>query len=759
MAGPSWIGKRLKRFEDPKLIQGQGTFLADLPLDNPLHMKVVRSTEAHARISGLELAKASALPGVKAVLSAADLADLPDLPGGVPKGGKAVDHPPLAKDVVHYVGDPVILILAETVAAAEDAADLVSLSYDSLEPVMDVLDAAEDKALVHPSLETNIAYRELTTHGEPRAAFQEAAHIMKARIKNQRVAPMPMETRGCAAAWDGTRNAITVWSSTQSPHDLRDALADCLNLDKTKIRVITPDVGGGFGAKLQVYPEDLLVAKLSQTYSRPVKWVESRTENLMSMIHGRDQIGDLEVACDNEGRVLGIRGRIVADLGAYLLRFSTEIPTLTMLMIQGPYTIRNFEIDTLQVYTTKTPTSAYRGAGRPEATFYLERLMDLIAKELDLDPAEVRRRNFIPPEAFPYKAVSDIVYDSGEYEKALDLLLEKANYTQLRKEQEEARAEGRFVGIGLSTYVEICAFGWEMAKVRVNADGTATVFTGTSPHGQGAATGFAQIVAEKTGIPPERVQVVHGDTLAVPSGGGTGGSRTLVVGGSAIMRASDKVREKMLAIAAHMLEASAEDLELSDNTIQVRGVPSKPLSIAKVAAAAYNPGKLPEGLEPGLEESGSYNAADSTYPFGAHFCMVELDPDTGKVTILKYVSVDDCGTVMNPLLVEGQVHGGIAQAIGQALYEGVTFDAYGQNQTSSLMDYALPKARDLLEFELHRTITPSPTNPIGAKGVGEAGTIGGTPAVANAVIDALAPFGITHLDMPFQSRKVWQAMQ
>jgi carbon-monoxide dehydrogenase large subunit len=568
-----------------------------------------------------------------------------------------------------------------------------------------------------------------------------------------------METRGSAAAWDGSRGALTVWSSTQVPHDLRDTLAEVLGLAANQVRVVAPDVGGGFGVKLNVYPEDVLVALLAQRLGHPVKWVESRRESMVATAHGRDQVCNLAVACDRRGKVLAMRARIVADLGAYLLSTTAEVPTLTLLMLQGPYTIRNLDAEVIEVYTHKTPTGAYRGAGRPEATFYLERAMDLIAAEVGADPVEVRRRNLLPKSAFPHRAITGVRYDSGDYGRALDLMLERAGYADLREEQRRGREARRYLGIGLSTYVEICAFGWERARVRVAPDGSAVVFSGTSPHGQGAASGFAQIVADRLGIPPDRVQVVHGDTLAVPSGMGTGGSRTLVVGGSAILRAADRVRKKMLRVAAHMLEVSTDDIEFRDGAIAVRGVPERALSVAEVAAAAHRPRRIPADLEPGLEESATFVIRESTFPFGAHLCVVEVDPDTGDVRVLRYVSVDDCGVVINPMLVEGQIHGGIAQAMGQALLEEVAYDASGQPLQPTLADYPLPRALHLPRIETHRTVTPSPTNPLGAKGVGEAGTIGATPAFANAVVDALEPFGVRHLDMPLRPERIWRALQ
>lgn len=754
--GTRWMGRRIRRIEDPRLIRGQGTYLDDLALSRTLHVGIVRSPHAHARILSVDGSAARSIPGVVQVFTAEDL-DLPDVPATGPKGARIARHPPLARGVVRYVGQPVAAVVAETRAAAEDGATLVSVAYEPRSALTDPLEALEDGRLVHEELGTNVALRRRITAGDVDAVFAQAPVVIRQRLRNQRVAGVPMEPRGIVALWDG--GVLTVWASTQVPHDLRDGIAEALGLRASQVRVITPDVGGGFGVKLNLYPEDVLISALAPLLGRPVKWVESRRESLVATAQGRDQVADFEVACDRRGRILGMRARIVADIGAYALTTTLEVPTLTGTMLQGPYRFEHLDAEIVEVYTHKTPAGAYRGAGRPEATYYLERLVDLVARELGLDPAEVRWRNFIPKSAFPYRATTGVRYDSGDYRRALNVLLERADYRGLREEQERLRREGRYMGIGLSTYVEICAFGWEVAKVRVAEDGSIVVFTGTSPHGQGDATGFAQIVAEHLRIPPERVQVVHGDTLAIPHGMGTGGSRTLVVGGSAILRATEKVRRKMLRIAAHLLEARPDDLEIADGAFRVRGVPDRKVTVEEVVQAAYQPRKLPDGTEPGLEETATFTIRSATFPFGAHLCVVEVDPETGEVRVVRYVTVDDCGVVINPLLVEGQIHGGICQALGQALLEEVVYDADGQNRTPTLADYPLPRAVHLPPMETHRTVTPSPTNPLGAKGVGEAATIGGTPAFVNAVLDALRPFGVRHLDMPLRPEKVWRAIR
>lgn len=746
------MGKSVRRIEDTRLLQGQGVYLDDVNIENALHMMVVRSTQSHAKLVDIDTSEAQDFPEVVAVITAKDL-DLLLLPGDEPKGGNIQHHPVLARDTVHYVGQPVAVVLARSKMAAEDAASLVGVQYDDLEPIINPFEAESSPVLLHPALGSNIAYQKRTVVGDPDRVFAGAHKVVGASIKNQRVAPSPMECRGVAASWDG--KTLTVWSSTQGVHDLRDWLSQALGLDKRALHVIAPDVGGGFGAKIFTYPEEVLVSHLARSYGA-VKWVESRSENLLSMTHGRDQIGQLEVACDAEARVLGLRGNIIADMGAYLLGGTSSCAMGTVPMLQGPYEhLKHFDITLTEVYTNKVPVSAYRGAGRPEATFFLERLMNLVADAFNLDPAEVRRRNFIVPEAFPYVTSTNVKYDSGEYQKALDKLLELSNYTQWRKEQEKARSEGRYIGLGLATYVECCAYGWDKATVKINKDGSATVLSGTSPHGQGAATGFAQIVAETLGVDIANIEIIYGDTKKVKTGQGTAGSRTMAVGGSSIFQAAKALREKLFKLAEHVLEASSRDLELIPGGIGVRGVPSKSVTIKQLAQVAAKDKTIPEDLRK-LEESSKFDIPAATSPFGAHLCVVEVDKATGEVNILDYICVDDCGTVMNPLLVDGQVHGGIAQAIGQALYEQVVYDNYGQNVSSSLMDYVLPRATLLPSYQTHRTVTPSYTNPLGVKGVGEAGTIGGTPAVANAVIDALQPFGVKHMDMPFWAGKVWE---
>ncbi|MBI5811574.1 MAG: xanthine dehydrogenase family protein molybdopterin-binding subunit [Meiothermus silvanus] len=748
-----YIGQSVKRLEDGKFLTGKGTYLDDLALEGTLHVALVRSLYAHARIVGINTREALQVPGVVAVYTAADLPAL-YAPGSGGRDARVVRHPVLAQGVVHYAGQPVAAVLATSRASAEDALGRVEVDYEALEAVVDPLVALEDRTPVHPQLGTNRALERKTSGGDVAAAFATAHKVVGARLVQQRLAPTPMEPRGVVAAWDGAHEALTIWSSTQMPHDLRSAVAEALGLAENQVRAVTPDVGGAFGAKINIYPEEILVAYLARVLAKPVKWVESRSESFVATIHGRAQVADLEMALDPEGKILGLRGRVVANLGAYILETTLGNAPGTLLMLQGPYAIPAIEVELVAVYTNATPTGAYRGAGRPEATYYLERLVDIAARELGMDPAELRLRNLIRG-PFPYKTLTGAKYDSGAYPETLHKLLELADYKALRAEQARARAEGRLLGIGLTTYVEITGYGWDTGGVRINPDGSALVFTGTSPHGQGTGTGFAQIVAERLGIPLERIHIVQGDTLAIPYGMGTAGSRTLSVGGSAILNAAEKVAEKVKRIAAHLLEAAPEDITLTEAGWGVRGT-DKAVSLEQVAQAAYNPRKLPADLEPGLEGQATFTLKEANYPFGAHLAVVEVSRETGEVRVLRYVALDDVGPLVNPRLVEGQQQGGVAQGLGQALYEGVRYDESGQSQSTSLLEYNLPRADQMVWVEAHHGDTRSPTNPLGVKGIGEAGAIGATPAVVNAVMDAL---GVKHLDMPLTPEKVWRALR
>lgn len=749
----TYIGKPLKRLEDPKLLSGHGAYLEDLTQPGTLHLALLRSPYAHAKINSVEASQALRIPGVVRVLTSSEVPELL-APGEGPGGSKVVQHPVLARERVRYAGEPVAAVLATSAEAAEDALLALSVDYEPLGAVVSPLEALENRLLVHPDLQTNTSFYRKTSAGNLEEAFAKAHKVVGARLVQQRVAPAAMEPRGVMAAWDGMQGSLSVWSSTQMPHDLRTAVAEALGLAENQVRAITPDVGGAFGAKINIYPEEILVAHLARSLGQPVKWVERRSESFLATIHGRAQVADLEMALDANGKILGLRGRVVADLGAYILTTTLGNAPGTILMLQGPYAIPAIEAELFSVYTNATPTGAYRGAGRPEATYYLERLMDMAARELNLDPAEIRLRNLIQG-PFPYKTLTGAKYDSGAYPQALEKLLEVAHYKALRQEQATARARGRLVGIGLCSYVEITGYGWDSGGVRINADGSATIFTGTSPHGQGTGTSFAQIVAERLGLELNRIQVVQGDTLAVPYGMGTAGSRTLSVGGSAILKASDIVRDKIVKIAAHLLEAAPEDIELNNQGWGVRGT-DKAIPMTQIVSTAFSHRKLPPGMDPGLEGHATFSLKDANYPFGTHLAMVEVDRETGTVRVLKYVSVDDTGPIVNPLLAQGQVQGGVTQGIGQALWEGVIYDPEGQMLTGSFLEYNFPKALEVPWAQWNRTETVSPTNPLGVKGIGEAGAIGGTPAAVNAVLDALQ---LKHLDMPLTPEKVWRALK
>ena len=734
-------GARVKRIEDPNLLVGRGTFVDNIAVPGVWHVAVVRSPHAHARIR-----KVRGL--TKYVVAARTLGRSIMLPGDI-GGGAVAPHPALAVGRVHYVGQPVALVLGQSREEAADRAQQVDVEYEPLQPVVDP-EAAQDRraSILHRRLGTNVAYRTSWTHGRVAQAFLSAEVTISQRIRHQRIAAISLEGRAVLAVPPQGRDRIlTVWSSTQMPHALRDALEERLPLRGMRVRVIAPDVGGGFGAKGSIYPEEVLVPWLALRLRRPVKWIESRREHLQTICHGRSQFADVALAASRDGRIQGLRLRVVADLGAYLMSTTAEIPPLTLEMATGPYAIRHVEAELVEVYTTKVPTGAYRGAGRPEATFYLERAIDLLARTLGLDPALVRRRNFIPPEAFPYRAPSGAVYDSGDYARALDRALEVSAYSQWRERQAKARQAGQYLGIGLSSYVETCTYGSDASRVELDAQGRVTVLSGTSPHGQGGATGFAQLVADALGLEVQQISVVTGDTARIPDGDGTAGSRTMVVGGSAVYRAAQRLRQLLAERAARRLEASAKDLVFAGGRIFVAGVPSRGVALRDLVGVRQKV----------LRASGQYTVRGSTFPFGTHVAVVEVDPQTGDVRLLHHFAVDDCGVVINPLLVDGQIHGGVAQSIGQALYEAAEYDDSGQLVTGSLLDYAIPHAAMIPLITTTRTETPSPRNPLGAKGVGEAGTIGSLPAVVNAVIDALEPYGVRHLDMPLTPARIWAA--
>ena len=762
------LGARIKRREDPRLITGTATYVDDLQLPGLLHVVLVRSPHAHAKITAIETERARAAPGVVAVWTGEDVrARCGPLPvGSRLKDMKVPKRYPLVIDgVVRHVGDPVAAVVATELPLARDASELVEVTYDPLPAVTDIEAALTPQApVIHPELGTNVCFR-LTFGANVDDAFTHADRTLSLRVVQQRLVPSPMETRGVVAQFRG--GELTIWTSTQIPHVVKTTVAETVRVPEHQVRVVAPEVGGGFGCKLDVYAEEALLAALAVALGRPVKWIETRQESFLATVHGRGQVSYVDVAAQADGTITGLRARVLADLGAYSQLLTPSVPTNTGLMASGCYRIPHVFAEVTGVFTTQTPTDAYRGAGRPEATFSIERVADVVARALKLDPADVRRRNFIPPEAFPYKTATGATYDSGNYAQALDKALKIVGYPALREEQRRLRGQGRFMGIGLSTYVEITGLGaatalpggnWESATVRVEPTGKVTVLTGSSPHGQGEETTFAQIVSDRLGVSVDDVVVVHGDTRAVPHGVGTFGSRNTAVGGSAVYLASTRIREKATAIAAHLLEVSPGDLVADGAQFRVRGSPQRTVSFPDVARAAYKGAKLPPGTDPGLEATHFFAPPDRVFPFGTHICVVEVDPDTGEVTIRRYVAVDDCGNIINPLLVAGQVHGGIAQGLAQALYEEAIYDQEGQLLTAGFLDYAVPRAAHVPVMELDHTVTPSPHNPLGAKGVGEAGTIGSIPAVVNAVLDALAPFGVESLDMPLTPRKVWQAI-
>ncbi|MFQ5682750.1 MAG: xanthine dehydrogenase family protein molybdopterin-binding subunit [Candidatus Binatia bacterium] len=758
------VGTKVKRREDPRLVRGLARYVDDIDLPNILHVAILRSPFAHARIKSIQTDSALKFPGVVSVVTGEDICDQV---GTVPVGSedptlRVPKHYVLAVDKVCFLGEGVAAVVAEDRYAARDALDLIRVDYDPLPVVADPEKAAAaGSPTVHSDWPDNVAFRWSHKQGDVDRAFQKAHKLIGQRLVHQRLAPISIEPRGVLARYLPGEKELTVWSSTQIPHLLKSKLSSMLKLPEDSARVIAPEVGGGFGSKLNIYAEEGLVGYLSVKLGRPVKWIEGRRENIQATIHGRGQVGQVEIAVNKDGTILGLQYKVIADIGAYHQLYTPAIPPFTGLMLPGCYKIPAINVEVTGVFTNKMSTDAYRGAGRPEATYVIERVMDRVAQELKIDPVNVRRKNFPKPTEFPFKTATGLSYDSGNYQGALAKGLKLAGYEKLRREQKRLRKKGIYRGIGLATYVEICAIGpkggWEYGSVRVEPTGKVTVSTGASPHGQGQETSFAQIVADELGVGLDDVSVLHGDTSIVPKGVGTFGSRATAVGGAAIYQATEKVKEKAREIAAHLLEADSDDLTFSGGRFSVKGVPRKGLTIQKIAQEAYTAKNLPKKMEPGLSAESVFEPSNFTFPFGTHICLVEVDPKSGSIQVKKYVAVDDCGKVINPLLVDGQIQGGIAQGMGQALLEEVIHDENGQILTGSLMDYALPRAQDLPVLELARTKTPTPVNPLGVKGIGEAGTIGSIPAFVNAVVDALAPFGVTHIDMPLRPEKIWRA--
>jgi carbon-monoxide dehydrogenase large subunit len=789
------LGAPIKRLEDPRFITGSGRYLDDIVLPGMVHAAILRSPYAHANIRSIDTSRAARMPGVLGVFTGQDFLDYNPLPFAWPAGGSAglqnnVNMPRvLATDSVKWSGEGVAVVVAETREQAADALEAIEVDWEPLPAVVDPEAATQPGApQLHENAPNNIVFTwTVGNRDETDRVIREAPVVIRQRLVNQRLIPNPMEVRGDIGWYNPGADEYTIWMSSQTPHIQRLLLAAfVMGVPEHKIRVIAPDVGGGFGSKIFCYADMALVLGLSKKLGgRPVKWVESRRENYQATIHGRDHVTYLELAADRDGKVRALRVKTYANMGGRLSTIGPGIPTtLYGRVLSGPYDIPNVWCEVVGVYTNTTFVDAYRGAGRPEATYVLERAMDLLADELGLDPAAIRRRNFLPPDVFPYRHPAglfrapngaEIAIDSGNYAPALDKALTLAGYYQLDRAREEARARGKLLGVGLSSYLEVCGVApskwigavgegwgaamWESANVRVHLTGKVVVTIGTSSHGQGHETTMAQIVADELGVPVEDVVVQHSDTKGTPFGYGTYGSRSAAVGGTAALLATRKVIEKGRTIAAHLLEANPEDIEFAAGKFSVRGSPDRAKTLQEVAFAADLGFELPPGMEPYLDETAYYDAPNCTFPFGTHVAIVEVDEETGQVDLVRYIAVDDVGNQINPLIVEGQIHGGIAQGVGQALWEGAIYGEDGQLLTGSMLDYAVPRASWLPSFETDKTVTPSPSNPLGVKGVGETGTIASPPAVVNAVIDALSPYGIRHLDMPLTAPKVWAAIQ
>ena len=784
LSTPTPLGRPIRRKEDARLLHGQTNWTDNIQLPGTLHMALLRSPVAHARIAAIDVSPALARPHVVAAFSAKELGEMNV---AVPCVWPVTDDiqmpsfPALAVDKVRHVGDVVAVVLATDKASAYDALEAIAVDYDTLPAVIDMEAAlASGSAVVHDGADGAAGTNKCYTYHLPGTgipydeARAKADVVVKRRFINQRLVPAFMEPRAVVAAPMGMEDEITIWSSTQIPHILRVLLALVTGVPENQLRVVAPDVGGGFGGKLQIYREEILAVQLARKLGRPIKWNETRSEDMVATHHGRDQIQDIEIAATKDGRLLGLKVDLLADMGAYLQVITPGIPLLGMFMYPAIYKMEAFDFWCTGVFTNKTPTDAYRGAGRPEATYAIERIIDELAAELGMEPMELRKRNWIKHEEFPYTTIAGLTYDSGNYEAATARAMELFGYDALRAEQAARRASGDPVqlGIGISTFTEMCglapsrtlgalkyvAGGWEHCTIRLLPLGKVELITGTSPHGQGHATAWSQIAADVLGIPVEDIEVVHGDTGRSPYGMDTYGSRSLAVGGQAILSASQRLVEKARVIAAHQLECAPGDLEFADGAFHVKGDPSKSQPIKAVAFEAFTAHNLPDGVEPTLSAESTVDPQDFSYPHGTHLCAVEVDTETGKTTIRSYVCVDDVGVQVNPMIVEGQVHGGLAQGIGQALYEGVAYDADGNVLTASLADYLVPTAPDLPSFVTDRTVTPSTTNPLGVKGVGEAGAIASTPAVINAVVDALRPMGVTDVPMPATPLTVWKTI-
>lgn len=778
-----YVGKSMKRVEDPRFIRGEGKYVGNIHLPGMAHLAVLRSPHGHARIKGIDTSQAEALDGVIAVYTGQDLID-GDV-GHMPCGwvvSECIVPPrwPLTPDKVRHVGDGVAAVVAESPYIAADALELIRVDYEPLPAVVDAKGATEEGApLVHESVPNNVSYTwELGDKEAMEEGFANADHVIELdNLINQRLIPNAMEPRACVAQWDGTTEEMTVWTTSQNPHPIRLLLsAFTLGVPENKLRVISPDVGGGFGSKIFHYPEEVITPWVSREIGRPVKWVATRSEAMMTDSHGRDHVSRARMAVKDDGTITGIHVQTWAGQGAYLSTFAPLIPTaLYITLLSGLYKVQGIWAEMWGTLTNTVPVDAYRGAGRPEASYLLERLVDLAAQKVGMDPIDFRRKNFIPADEFPYQTPVAFLYDSGDYNALFDKAVDIADYEGLLREQAQAREEGRLVGVGVSGCIEASgpapsqvagslgsAVGfWESGQIRVHPSGKVSVFTGSHSHGQGHETTFAQVAADELGVELEDVEVVHGDTGRVPFGMGTYGSRSAAVGGSALVKSAEKVRQKVKKIVAHQLEAAVEDIvyDRETGTIHVKGAPDQGLTFADVALAAYTAHDLPEDLEPGLEEQAFYDPSNFTFPNSAHIAQVEVDRETGEIEIKRYAAVDDVGNVINPLIVDGQIVGGIAQGVGQALWEHGVYDENGQLLTGTFLDYAMPRADGFPRISTGRIETPSPHNPLGVKGAGEMGTIASTVTIANAVMNALSPLGIQHIEMPLTPQKIHAAIQ
>ena len=763
----TYAGQSIKRFEDHRLLTGQSSFVDDMTRPGMLNALIIRSPHGHARIRSIDASAALALPGVAAVITAQDIADIAQLPTRESSDADEMHpprHPALATDKACYAGQPVAIVLADNIYTAQDAVDLVDIDYEILPAVVDPLTATDaGTPVIHEHLGTNQVLRTVNAGGDLDGAFANADCVIRQQFGVQRLAPAPMEGRGLLAEYDADADLLTVWDSTQHPHEIREHLSRLMDRPLDSIRVVCPDVGGGYGEKGCFFPEELAIPHLAMKLGRPIKWVESRQENMLCF-HGRGHNIDLEAAAKSDGTLLGIRVQVIADLGAYFFMSTPTVPILTSHRLTGPYRTPAMSVEVIGVATNKPVTGAYRGAGGPEAAFCMERAVDLIAQELGLDPAEVRRRNFIPPDAFPYDTPTGITYDSGEYELAFDRSLEMSGYHQWRERaRQQAQEGGALIGVGIAAVVKGSGAKVTMleehSRVVIGPDGDVETHTGISPHGQGTETTFAQMAADELGIAPGDLRVRHSDSAVFPHGGGTSASRGMIAGGTVLHMALQDAREKLTAVAGHLLECSPDNIDLAEGRAVDRNNPSRSIPFAQLAAAAHNEELLPPGEEPGIDFSRSNTLSKSPYAFGSHVVVVEVSRENGAIKILQYTGVHDSGKVVNPMLYDGQIHGAIAQGIGQALWEGMVYDSTGQPLSGSLMDYVMPKSIDLPDFELDSSLeTPSPITALGVKGIGELPTLAAPVAIANAVMDALSSVGVKHIDTPLTPEKVWQAL-